>query len=71
MLKSKRIGLLVTGAGAYKDNADGMFAAFDRIVDFFAARKTGELYVGGCTVPAELSADVKDKAIGLARSLVN
>jgi hypothetical protein len=24
------------------------------IVDFFLARKSGELYVGGCTVPEEI-----------------
>lgn len=70
LLKGKRIGLLVTGADAYEDNAEGMFIAFDRIVDFFLAQKTGELYVGECSVPADLSEEVKEKALELARSLV-
>ena len=70
LLKGKRIGLLVTGADAYEDNAEGMFIAFDRIVDFFLAKKSGELYVGECSVPADLSEDVKEKALELARSLV-
>ena len=69
LLKGKRVGLLVTGADAYADNAEGMFEAFDRIVDFLLARKSGELYLGECSVPAELSDSVKDKAVELARSL--
>ena len=70
LMKGKRVGLLATGGGAYENNAEGMFAAFDRMVGFLLAQKAGELYVGGCSVPAELPADVKDKAAELARSLV-
>ena len=70
LMEGKRIGLLVTGAGAYEENAEGMFTAFDWIVDFLLARKSGELYVGECSVPAELSEEVKNKALELARSLV-
>jgi len=71
LMEGKHIGLLVTGADAYEDNAEGLFAAFDRIVDFLLARKSGELYVGECGVPSELSEDVKEKALELARSLVD
>jgi len=70
LLKGKRIGLLVTGADAYEENAEGMFTTFDRFVDFLLARKSGALYVGECTVPAELSESVKNKARELACSLV-
>jgi multimeric flavodoxin WrbA len=70
LMRGKRIGLLITGADAYEDNAEGIFTAFDRIVDFLLARKTGELYVGECSVPAELPEEVKNRAIELARSLV-
>jgi hypothetical protein len=63
------MGLLVTGGGAYAQNAEGMFQALDRIVDFFLAEKHGELYVGGCSVPAELTKDIKEKARTLAHSL--
>ncbi len=69
-MKGKRVGLLATGGGAYENNAEGMFTAFDRMVGFLLAQKAGELYVGGCSVPAELPADVKDKAAELAHSLV-
>ena len=70
LMKGKRVGLLATGGGPFENNAEGMFTAFDRIVGFLMAKKAGELYVGGCSVPAELPADVKDKAVELARSLV-
>ena len=70
LMEGKRIGLLVTGADAYEDNAEGMFTAFDRMVDFLLARKSGELYVGDCSVPAELPKEVKNKAIELSRSMV-
>ena len=71
LLRGKRIGLLVTGADAFEDNAEGMFTAFDRIVDFLLARKSGELYVGECSVPADLLEEFKNKASELARSLVD
>ena len=70
LMQGKRLGLLVTGADAYAENAEGMFTAFDRIVDYLLARKAGELYVGDCSVPSELPAEIKDQAIKLARSLV-
>jgi len=57
---------LVTGANACEENAECVFTAFGRIVDFFLARKSGELYVGGCTVPEEIG----KKALKFARSLV-
>jgi multimeric flavodoxin WrbA len=70
LMEGKGIGVLVTGAGAYEENAECIFTAFDRIVDFFLARKCGELYVGGCTAPEELPEAVREKAVGFARSLV-
>ncbi len=39
LMKNKRLGLLVTGADVYKDNAEGLFTAFGRIVDFLLAEK--------------------------------
>ena len=71
LLKDKNLGLLVTGADDYEHNAEGLFTAFDRIGDFLLAKKKGELYVGGCTIPAELPIEVKGKAIALAHSIVN
>ena len=70
LLEGKRIGLLVTGADPYEENAEGMFTTFDRVADYYLARKSGELYVGDCSVPDELPEKVKDDALNLARSLV-
>ncbi len=69
LMRGKRVGLLVTGADAFEDNAEGMFTAFDRIVDFLLARKSGELYVGGCTTPDRLPEESRNQALELARSL--
>ena len=70
LMQGKRIGLLVTGAGTYENNAGALFTAFDRIADFFMAQKSGELYVGDCGVPADIPEAIKQKAVKLARSLV-
>ena len=66
LMEGKRIGLLVTGADAYEDNAEGMFTAFDRIVEFLLARKSGELYVGGCSTPDRLPEKYRNQAFELA-----
>lgn len=70
LLEGKRIGLLVTGADPYEENAEGMFTSFDRVVDYYLAIKSGELYVGECDTPAGLSEEVRDNALELARSMV-
>ena len=71
LLEGKRIGLLVTGEVSYEQNAEGMFTAFDRLVEYYMARKSGELYVGGCGIRPGLPEGVKDNALKLARSLVD
>jgi len=70
LMRGKRVGLLVTGADDFRDNAEGMFTAFDRYADFLLAEKSGELYVGRCTTPSELQEESRKKALELARSLV-
>jgi multimeric flavodoxin WrbA len=70
LMEGKRIGLLVTGADGYDENAEGMFTAFDRVVDFLLARKSGQLYVGGCSLPDSIPDEFKQKALNLAHSLV-
>lgn len=70
LMQGKRIGLLVTGGDAYEENAEGLFDAFDRIAGFLLAQKTGELYVDQCSSPSELPESVREKALGLAQSLV-
>ena len=71
LMAGKRIGLLVTGADGFEQNAEGMFSAFDRFADFLLAGKSGELYVGGCGSPSEMPENIKVKAAALARSFEN
>lgn len=71
LMEGKRLGLLVTGADAYAENAEGMFAAFDRIADYLLAGKACTLYVGGCSVPSAIPAAVRDQAVELAQSLAD
>ena len=70
LLQGKRLGLLATGAGTYENNAEGLFIAFERMTDYFLAKKSGELYVGECSLPTDMPAAVRSKAVELARSLV-
>lgn len=71
LMKGKRIGLLVTGADGFEDNAEGLFDAFDRIAGFLLTETPQKRYVGGCTTPDHLPAIVKDQAAALARALVS
>jgi multimeric flavodoxin WrbA len=70
LLEDQRQALLVTGADQYKDNAEPLFTAFDRIVDFYKAVDAGKWYVGPCTTPDEFSSDIKDQAVSFARKIV-
>jgi len=70
LMKGKRVGLLATGGGSFENNAEAMFTAFDRIVGFLMAEKAGELYVGNCKTPADLTDETRENAIELAKSLI-
>ena len=71
LMKGKRIGLLVTGADEFEDNAEGVFTAFNRFSEFLLTEKSGELYVGGCSSPSALPKDLKIKTSKLAQSLMS
>jgi FMN-dependent NADH-azoreductase len=70
LVEGQRQALLVTGGGAYQDNAEGAFAAFDRFVAFCKARKAGELYVAGCSTPADMGPGIRDHAAEFAAQVV-
>lgn len=69
-LEGQRQALLVTGAGGYENNAEPLFVAFDRIVDFYRGIKAGELYIGDCTSPQDMAPMVKDRAVSFARQII-
>ena len=69
LLEGKRIGLLVTGEVSYEDNAEGMFTTFNRLVEYYKAGKSIELYIGGCGIRPGLPEGIEEKALELAKSL--
>lgn len=69
LMAGKRVGLLVTGAGPYEGNAEGLFTAFDRIAGYYLAHQAGTLYVGDCSGPDELPGTARGEALELARAL--
>ena len=71
LMEGTRMGLLVTGEVQYVQNAEDMFAAFDRLVGYYLAKKSGELYVGGCGIRPGLPKGVKGTSLELARSMVD
>lgn len=71
LLEGRRQALLVTGADVYENNAEPLFTAFDRIVDFYKAVDAGKWYVGPCTTPDALSPEVREEALLFARKMVS
>ena len=68
-IEGQRHAILVTGAGGYENNAEQIFTSFRRIVDWAKASPSGELFVGNCTTPDELSDEVRERARKFARQL--
>lgn len=71
LMRGKRVGLLVTGVDPYENNAESMFTAHERFVDFLYAEKSGELYIGGCDLSAGVPEEIRSKAVALAQKLVS
>ncbi len=71
LVDGQKQALLVTGAGPYEENAEGVFDAFRRMQKPHKALNAGELYVGGCTTPDKLDASVQQQAIDFARAIVS
>lgn len=70
LVSGQRQALLVTGAGPYENNAEGVFAAFGRMQNPHRAVNAGELYIGSCTTPDKLNDSVQQQAIEFARKIV-
>jgi len=71
LVENRRMALLVTGGGEYKNNAEPVFTAFDRIIGFYKAQKAGQLFIGPCTTADQLKTSFKDQAISFAREIVS
>lgn len=69
LVEGQRQALLVTGGGPFENNAEATFTAFDRLQNPHMAVKAGELFIGGCTTPENLSDEVKQKALKFAEQI--
>ena len=69
LVEGQRQALLVTGASSWDNNAEGAFTAFGRMQKYHKAIHAGELYIGGCTTPAEMDPAVRGRAVEFARKL--
>ena len=70
-LHGKPIGLLLTGGGEEADNADMVIRGFGHLVDYLKARQAGHLYIPGCTEPAAMGVEVKERAVVFAKRLAS
>ena len=68
-LHGKGMALLLTGGGEEADNADLVIRGFEQLVQWLKGRLAGQLFVGGCTSPADIGDDVKARAVEFARVL--
>lgn len=68
LVEGRRQALLVTGGGEYSNNAEPVFTAFGRLVEFYKGISVGELYIQ-CTTPDALDDRVKEQAIAFARKI--
>jgi len=69
LLEGKSTALLVTGAGPYENNAEGMIDAFRRMQKPHKSISAGELYIGRCTTPEALGKDIKQQSIDFAQKI--
>jgi len=70
LVEGQRQALVVTGAGPYENNAEGVFEAFRRMQNPHKSINAGELFIGSCTSPDELDDPVKLKAVEFTRKFV-
>lgn len=70
LLEGQRQALLVTGAGPYENNAEPVFFAFNRFQGPHKAIKSGELYLGKCTTPDQLTDAAREQALAFAKKII-
>jgi multimeric flavodoxin WrbA len=68
-LHGKAMALLLTGGGEEANNADLVIRGFEQLVKWLNARMAGQWFVGGCSTPDAIGADVKSQATEFARTI--
>lgn len=62
LIEGKKTALLITGGGPFKNNAEPVFTAFDRMQKPWKTQKVGELYIGPCSSPEKMDDGFLEKA---------
>ncbi len=70
LIEGQRQALVVTGAGPYENNTEGVFEAFRRMQNPHKSINAGELFIGSCTSPDKLDDSVRLQAVEFARKIV-
>ena len=70
LMKGKTIGLVMTGASPYENNAEHAVGAYRTWVEYLQCANAGELYVGSCSTPDKLGATERALAEQFAGRLV-
>lgn len=71
LIQGKKQALLLTGAGGFENNAEGVFDAFRRMQKPHITVNAGELFIEGCKNPEEIDDSVETRAIEFARKIVS
>lgn len=69
LLRGKPVALLATGGGVYENNTP-LFAAFQKTAAALQAELVGELYVGRCTEPGDMTAETRSRGTEFARRIL-
>lgn len=69
LLKGKPLAILATGGGVYENNAL-LFKEFDKIITAWLALKVGELHIGECLEPEDITAGTRNRGIEFAKGLL-
>jgi multimeric flavodoxin WrbA len=70
LVEGQRQALLMTGGGPWDNNAEAAFTAFSRIRKPHKSVHADPLYIGRCTTPEDMGADIKKQAIEFAGRIV-
>ena len=68
-LHNKPLALLLTGGGEEADNAELVSRGFRRLAEYLGDQMVGDLFIGGCTTPEEISDHIKARAADFATAL--
>lgn len=71
LIENKHLGLLVTGGGSYDKNAELLSIAFNNILGCLKAKNAGEMFVGKCTIPENITEDTRKKAVDFASGILS